>query len=59
MNMERLIRECYDSTSDGKEEREARETMAEILRENGFYVADGKIELKEIAIEELGLIEPE
>jgi len=45
--------------TNGQDDNEMREAMASHLRDNGWYVAENDRELKELAMDECGLVEPE
>jgi hypothetical protein len=63
MDGDRLIKDLYDQFSgnnawDRSAKTEMRTGMVEILKDAGFFVAEGKAELKELALEETDLVEP-
>lgn len=58
MDAAKLISAVYSECGYLKEERDARERMAEILRENGWHVCENDADLREAALAHTDLVEP-
>ena len=59
MNVGEAIKGVYKACQYNMEESDAREVMAEILRDAGWYVAEDDGNLRDLALQHTDLEEPE